>query len=51
MLTLVRVTAADDVAAVRELFAEYARAVGEPCCFAGFERELAALPACFELTL
>ena len=51
MLTLVRVTAAEDVAAMRELFAEYARAVGEPCCFAGFERELAALPAGYQTLL
>jgi ribosomal protein S18 acetylase RimI-like enzyme len=33
-----------DVESVRRLFAEYARAVDEPCCFAGFERELAELP-------
>jgi putative acetyltransferase len=33
-----------DLGSVRELFAEYARAVDEPCCFAGFECELAALP-------
>jgi len=30
--------------ALRALFAEYARSVDEPCCFAGFERELAELP-------
>lgn len=33
-----------DVEAVRALFAEYARGVDEPCCFTGFERELAGLP-------
>jgi len=32
---------------VRQLFAEYARAVDEPCCFAGFERELAELPGAY----
>src|SRR5205807_1581027 len=31
-------------AAVGALFAEYARAVDAPCCFAGLERELATLP-------
>ncbi|HVQ25556.1 MAG TPA: GNAT family N-acetyltransferase [Planctomycetota bacterium] len=29
---------------LRSLFAEYARSVDEPGCFAGFERELADLP-------
>ena len=33
-----------DLEAVRSLFAEYARSVDEPRCFAGFERELAELP-------
>ena len=33
-----------DLDAVRVLFAEYARGVNEPCCFTGFERELAELP-------
>ena len=33
-----------DLDAVRALFAEYARSVDEPCCFTGFERELAELP-------
>src|SRR5689334_4235633 len=37
-------TAPADVDAVRALFAEYARGVDEPRCFAGFERELAELP-------
>ena len=44
MATLVRTTAGPQLTAVRELFAEYAGAVAEPCCFAGFELELAALP-------
>lgn len=44
MATLVRTTAGAQLTALRELFAEYAGAVAEPCCFAGFERELAALP-------
>ena len=44
MARLVEVTDPADVGVVRELFAEYARGVGEPCCFPGFERELAELP-------
>lgn len=44
MATLVEVTAPGDIESVRQLFAEYARAVEEPCCFAGFEREVAGLP-------
>jgi GNAT superfamily N-acetyltransferase len=44
MANLVQATAPAELAAVRELFAEYAAGVGEPCCFAGFERELAGLP-------
>jgi len=36
---------------VRELFAEYARNVDEPCCFVGFERELDALPGDYRLFL
>src|SRR5919106_6096121 len=46
-----RATGAADVAAVRELFAEYARMVDEPCCFADFERELASLPGEYRLFL
>src|SRR5687768_11272774 len=41
---IVQATEARQLAAVRELFAEYARSVDEPACFAGFERELAGLP-------
>ena len=42
-------TRAAEVAAVRELFAEYARTVDEPCCFADFDRELASLPGEYRL--
>jgi putative acetyltransferase len=38
-----------DVQSVRELFAEYAHAVGEPCCFAGFERELAQVSSLYRV--
>jgi putative acetyltransferase len=51
MARLVEATAAAEVAAVRELFAEYARMVDEPCCFADFERELASLPGDYRLFL
>jgi putative acetyltransferase len=51
MARLIEATGADEVAAVRELFAEYAHMVGEPCCFADFERELAALPGEYRLFL
>src|SRR2546430_17078385 len=44
MANIVHATQATQVAAVRSLFAEYARAVDAPCCFVGLERELAALP-------
>ena len=44
MLTLQRVTAKEDVAAVRLLFAEYVQAVAARECFVGFEREIAVLP-------
>jgi ribosomal protein S18 acetylase RimI-like enzyme len=44
MARLIQATAVPELASVRELFAEYARSVDEPCCFAGFERELAELP-------
>lgn len=44
MATLVEATAPQELDAVRELFAEYARSVDEPACFAGFGRELAELP-------
>jgi GNAT superfamily N-acetyltransferase len=35
---------ASDIEIARILFREYEQGVAEPCCFAGFERELAALP-------
>jgi ribosomal protein S18 acetylase RimI-like enzyme len=44
MGNLVQAAGPQHIAAVRELFLEYARGVDEPCCFAGFERELDALP-------
>jgi ribosomal protein S18 acetylase RimI-like enzyme len=44
MASLREASAPADLEAVRSLFAEYARSVDEPCCFAGFERELAELP-------
>ena len=51
MARLVEATGAAQVATVRELFAEYARLVDEPCCFADFERELASLPGEYRLFL
>jgi ribosomal protein S18 acetylase RimI-like enzyme len=44
MAMLREASAPADVASVRELFLEYARAVEAPCCFPGFEREVAGLP-------
>jgi len=51
MARLVEATGEAQVAVVRELFAEYARGVDEPCCFAGFERELDSLPGEYRLFL
>ena len=51
MTQLVEATAAADVGCVRELFAEYARLVDEPCCFADFDRELDSLPGEYRLFL
>jgi GNAT superfamily N-acetyltransferase len=48
---LVEATDARQVAAVRELFAEYVRVVDEPCCFVDFDRELASLPGEYRLFL
>src|SRR6267378_6505501 len=44
MANIVHATQPSEIAAVGALFAEYARAVNAPCCFAGLERELATLP-------
>jgi len=51
MARLVEATSAAQVAVVRELFAEYARSVDEPCCFVGFQREIDALPGDYRLFL
>lgn len=44
MAAIREASARADLECVRELFREYARSVDEPCCFAGFEREVQALP-------
>jgi len=44
MVEILAARGADDLDVIRALFREYAEGVGEPCCFAGFERELAGLP-------
>ena len=51
MARLIEATGAREVAAVRELFAEYVRMVDAPACFADFDRELAALPGPYRLFL
>ena len=51
MARLVEATSPAQVATVRELFAEYARLVDEPCCFADFDRELSSLPGDYRLFL
>ena len=51
MPRLMEATGAAQVAVVRELFAEYARLVDEPCCFADFAAELASLPGQYKLFL
>ena len=51
MAKLVEATGAAQIAVVRELFAEYARLVDEPCCFADFDQELASLPGEYRLFL
>ncbi len=44
MRDLIDATSGPRLQQVRELFGEYALWVNEPCCFAGFGQELAALP-------
>jgi putative acetyltransferase len=44
-------TGAADVQTLRQLFREYMRATDAPCCFADFERELAALPAGYSVLI
>src|SRR5262245_53610117 len=44
MATLREARELADLEAVRELFREYVRGVGQPCCFPDFEREVAELP-------
>jgi ribosomal protein S18 acetylase RimI-like enzyme len=51
MATLHEARAPGDVESARQLFAEYARALDEPCCFAGFERELATLPGTYTVLI
>ena len=51
MARLVEATRGEQIALVRELFAEYARLIDEPCCFVGFQRELDALPGDYRLFL
>jgi putative acetyltransferase len=51
MATIREASAGTDLESVRELFREYASGVDEPCCFAGFEREVAELPRGYFLLL
>jgi putative acetyltransferase len=51
MARLREASAASDIDSVRELFAEYARAVDAPCCFAGLEHEIRELPRGYRLLL
>src|SRR4030081_3914798 len=44
MANIVHAMQPSEVAAVGALFTDYASAVDAPCCFAGLEREVAALP-------
>jgi|SRR5262245_14778274 len=51
MASLRQASVPADVESARELFAEYVRAVNQPCCFVGFEREVAELPRGYLLVL
>ena len=51
MARLCEASAPADVESARQLFAEYARAVDAPCCFAGLEREIHELPRGYRLLL
>jgi ribosomal protein S18 acetylase RimI-like enzyme len=44
VIELRQAASAAEIEEVRALFREYHRWVDEPCCFAGFEQELAGLP-------
>jgi len=46
-IRITRAVAPDDVAAARELFLEYASALGVDLRFQGFEAEVAGLPGCY----
>ncbi len=51
MSDIVRPTRPEQLEQVRTLFREYEAWVAEPCCFAGFERELAELPKEYRVLL
>jgi putative acetyltransferase len=51
MARLREASAPTDLESVRHLFTEYARLVDEPCCFAGFEQELAEIAARYPVLL
>ena len=46
-LDIDEVLSPEDVTIARALFVEYAQAVDDPLCFAGFEEELASLPGSY----
>lgn len=47
MLEFIQAEAADEVSRARELFQEYAAALGVNLCFQNFEQELASLPGAY----